>query len=180
MVTSYINDGFADVGTMLGGRLWGAAHMAQLRTLARRLLLMGLAVGLLALAVLLGLRPQVQRLFTHDSATRRAMDGVWLLLSLMQPVNAAVFVYDGLLYAMQAFAFKRNIVALATLGFFLPAIAWAVLYFRTLLAIWTAYALLTACRCAGAVWKERDMIRRTERGSAGSASSASSADPVNS
>lgn len=164
MVTSYINDGFADVGTMLGGRLWGAAQMAPLRTLARRLLVMGLVVGVVALAVMLAGRRQIQSLFTHDPATLQQMNRVWLLLSLMQPINAAVFVYDGLLYAMQAFAFKRNIVALATLGLYLPAIVWATLYFQTLLAVWVAYALLTGCRCAGAVWKERDMIRRTEAG----------------
>lgn len=157
MVTSYINDGFADVGTMVGGRFWGAGRLEPLRQLARRLLLLGLSVGLVALTVLLAARHPLQRLFTHDVVTLQVVDGVWLLLALMQPVNAAVFVYDGLLYAMQAFAFKRNIVALATLGLYLPAIAWAALYFHNLLAVWVAYALLTACRCAGAGWKHRSL-----------------------
>ena len=44
------------------------------------------------------------------------------MLVLMQPCNAAVFVYDGLMLALQAFAFIRNLMLGATLGMFSPAL----------------------------------------------------------
>jgi len=76
--------------------------------LARRLLLLGVAVGGGAGAALNAWRDPVIALFTGEPGAVAVLRGpVWALLCAMQPVNGAVFVYDGLLYATQSFAWVR-------------------------------------------------------------------------
>ena len=55
----------------------------------------------------------------------------------LQPVNALVFVYDGLIYAVRAFGFLRNALAKS-------------LSPSSLLAIWAAKAALNCWRCGSA------------------------------
>ena len=162
-VTSYLCDGFADVGTMLGGAMVGRGDWADLRTLARLLVACGSVTGLVVGAVLGTSPTAIQHLFTRDPATLKHLNsGLWWLLVGMQPVNALVFVYDGLLYAVQAFAFKRNIVALGGFGVYLPVLLVAILgpTRATLLFVWLAYAGLTAVRFVGAVWQFGMLLRR--------------------
>jgi len=76
--------------------------------LARRVLLLGVAVGGGAGAALNAWRDPVIALFTGEPGAVAVLRGpVWALLCAMQPVNGAVFVYDGLLYATQSFAWVR-------------------------------------------------------------------------
>ena len=52
MLTSYIVDGFADVGTMYGAKLLGAHQYAHFYTLRDRLALMGCITGIASAAAL--------------------------------------------------------------------------------------------------------------------------------
>ena len=45
---------------------------------------------------------------------------VWPLISSMQIINSIVFVFDGLVFAAQAFRYARNVMVCAVLGWFLP------------------------------------------------------------
>ena len=101
MVTSYVVDGFADVGTMVGSRLLGGGESRAMRRLTVLLATLGLATGILAGALLFALQRPLIAAFTRHEATRTLLDGpLWLLLCALQPVNALVFVYDGILYAV--------------------------------------------------------------------------------
>ena len=48
---------------------------------------------------------------------------LWALLCALQPVNSLVFVYDGLLFATQSFAYARNALAIGAIGVFAPGLA---------------------------------------------------------
>ena len=70
----------------------------------------------------------------------------------LQPVNALVFVYDGLIYAVRAFGFLRNALLLGVCCTFAPALALAkTLSPSSLLAIWAAKAALNCWRCGSAL-----------------------------
>jgi hypothetical protein len=48
---------------------------------------------------------------------------VWHTLAYAQPLNALVFVYDGLIYAFQGFSFVRELMEVGVGFVFLPALA---------------------------------------------------------
>ncbi|EOD28222.1 hypothetical protein EMIHUDRAFT_442977, partial [Emiliania huxleyi CCMP1516] len=153
MVTSYVVDGFADVGTMVGSRLLGAGEERHMRRLTATLLLLGLATGGVAACLMAALHDPLVAAFTRDSETRAMLHTpLWTLLCALQPVNALVFVYDGLIYAVRAFGFLRNALLLGVCCTFAPALALAKsLSPSSLLAIWAAKAALNCWRCGSAL-----------------------------
>ena len=159
MATSYVCDGFADAGTMLGAKLLAERHYGQVIQVFRRLVAYGLVVGAVCAAGLWFLRDSIVGLFyapsSSDKATaavRAALVAVWPLLCAMQVPNALVFVYDGLIYATQSFAFVRNVMLVGCLAIFAPALALGFHFGHTLLWIWVAKSILNAWRCACAIW----------------------------
>ncbi|CAI5459317.1 unnamed protein product [Closterium sp. Yama58-4] len=133
MVNIYIADGFATAGTIVASSLAGrmaqahtrgehAALLADLRLVCWRVLRMGLIAGILICAAYTSLERHIVALFTYDEATKAQLRHVWLLLAFMQPLNAVVFVYDGLIYAAQAFSYMAACLAVGFFTLFLPAV----------------------------------------------------------
>ena len=118
-------------------------------------------------------------LFTSDEGVVEQLGSVWLVLCAMQPSNGCVFVLDGLLLALQAFAFAgRSMLAVSHLPpclrlcvshrldltsrwclrvqlvglVFLPLLAFAYSSSPTLAAVWWAKCALNLGRllCAAA------------------------------
>lgn len=69
LVTSFIVDGFADVGTMLSSRLLGSDTLSELRDLTSKLVLLGLGTGLLVAVLFAALQHPLSQIFTRDLAT---------------------------------------------------------------------------------------------------------------
>ena len=106
--------------------------------------------GLQIMRMALQARPALESFFTADPAARLLLRTVWPLLCALQPVNATVWVYDGLLYATVSFTFVRNALAIGVCLVFAPA-----LYFLRpygLVGLWAAKALLNGFRCAAALF----------------------------
>jgi hypothetical protein len=76
--------------------------------------------------------------------------GVWRTLALAQPLNALVFVYDGLVYAFQDFAYARELMSTGVGYVFLPSLAFVAASARptTLADIWRCKVALNAWRLA--------------------------------
>eukprot|EP00037_Helgoeca_nana_P035676 m.426291 g.426291 ORF g.426291 m.426291 type:complete len:496 (-) comp57342_c0_seq1:108-1595(-) len=187
-LTSYVCDGFADVGTMLASKLIGEGRPEAVRRLSRRLLAMGEVVaGIVVIVLVVGEEP-VQRLFTRDPAVSRLLQQNWVLLVAMQPINAAVFITDGVLIAFgaPAFRFIRNLMLVGVCCLFAPSMVVAVEVYHTLLALWVAKNILTTWRCACALWfielrpvaQPRDSLR-CDGADATEKSSLLSSEPVN-
>lgn len=167
MLSSYLVDGFATAGTVLGARLAGEAAAAaaagrdpksvalpSLRSICARLLLLGGAFGCAFAAALFALRDAVAAAFTRDPAVVAALVApeVWRTLCLAQPLNALVFVYDGLVYAFQDFAYVRELMEVGVGYAFLPSLAWIAAGRRggaTLGAVWKCKVGLNAWRAVG-------------------------------
>lgn len=167
MITSYVADGFADVGTMRGARMLGAGDGDGMRRLTLRVGALGVATGVGAAAVMAVYSDGIARLFTRDAAVVGVLRATWPLLCALQPINATVFVYDGLMYATQSFAFVRNALAIGVLGGFAPALWAAATYGRTLRALWAAKAVLNSWRCLSALFRIHLQLWPTWRRTAG-------------
>lgn len=154
-LSSYICDGFADVGTMLGAADVGAGR--SIAVLSRRLLVLGFSTGVICAVAMATFQDQLAAAFTHEREVHRQLEIVWPILVLMQPCNAMVFVYDGLMLALQIWGYIRNLMAFTTLGLFAPVLVliYGFLpgYKQTLLAVWVSKCFLNVGRCVGSAWR---------------------------
>ena len=155
MLTSYVVDGFADTGTMIGGRLLGGGHTRQMRRLTIILAALGLLTGLAVGGGLALLRKPLSIAFTKHEPTRILLTSgyLWPVLCILQPINSLVFVYDGLLYATRSFSFVRNALAIGVILIFAPSLGCVVVYEYTLVNLWIAKAGLNGWRCVSALFR---------------------------
>ena len=157
MFMSLICDGIADVGTMVSAKLLGeGGRTAEIRAVRDMLLSAGMGVGVVVSVSMWVCRDRIVSFFALAEASQELLLRIWPLLCGMQTVNAAVFVLDGFIYGVQAFSFVRNLMLLACVGWFGPALLCvdvpAVVGWRSLLGVWCAKAGLNAIRAAGAVY----------------------------
>ncbi|KAL3154194.1 hypothetical protein ABBQ32_013706 [Trebouxia sp. C0010 RCD-2024] len=161
LLTSYVTDGFAVAGTVLGSRLSSQRHITvdksatrSLQILCRRVLLSGLAIGVTFGIAFFAAQDWLISLFTQSKETTGILQYVvWPLVCIVQPLNSLVFVYDGLLYASQSFAYTRNVMLLGFILVFCPMIIVAELSIQALWGVWVAKAALNLCRLLGGVFR---------------------------
>ena len=123
--------------------------LASLRSVCARLLLLALIAGTAICLGFVRFRATLVRGFTSDEFVASALldEKLWTLLAFSQPLNAAVFCLDGLVYAFQDFGFVREAFEVGVGYVFAPTLAWA--YGKTpatLAAVWTAKVALNAWR----------------------------------
>ncbi|GAQ78988.1 MATE efflux family protein [Klebsormidium nitens] len=150
LITVYVVDGFANAGTIVGSDLAGRMEASrgpqalfilfELRKLTRRLLIMGNGVGFLVAIVYFFGQERIISAFTYDEGTKAQLRTVWLLLTVVQPLNATVFIYDGLIYASQSFNYMANCMFVGFIVIFLPFCGASAFYFKNLLWVWIAKA----------------------------------------
>jgi putative MATE family efflux protein len=145
-------DAIAIAGQALVGRYLGADDPARTRAAARRMLELGVLAGVAIGALVVATRGVLPALFTDDAAVRDAATSVLLVVGVMQPVNAVVFVLDGILIGAGDTRYLGLAMVAAT-ALYLP-VAWLVVVFdRGLLALWGALALLMVARLVGMGWR---------------------------
>ena len=128
LVCSYIVDGFATIGTIYGSRLYSIKCIKKMRVLTVRLLSYGVSLGLLFCVTFLSLGATGRKLIAGtDERTNFYLEKTWTIVSFAQPVNALVFVLDGLMYATKSYAFARDVMVAGVGLVYLPAILSATL-----------------------------------------------------
>ena len=116
------------------------------------MLLSGLAIGSAFGIVFFIAQDWLISLFTQSADTIGILHHyLWTLVCIVQPLNSLVFVYDGLLYASQSFAFTRNVMLLGFCLVFCPLIAIVQLSVQALWGVWVAKGALNICRLLGGV-----------------------------
>lgn len=148
LICSHLSDGYATAAVVIGSRLFGAGRKSELINLSRALVGVGVVTGALFSAILIAGESGIPSLFTRDEATKSALlsSGVWRVLVVAQPVNAACFVYDGFIYATQSFTYIREVMASGVGLVFLPALFFANRPTASLRGIWTAKLALNIWR----------------------------------
>ncbi|MGA0884060.1 MAG: hypothetical protein ACO3Q1_05235, partial [Candidatus Nanopelagicales bacterium] len=87
-------------------------------------------------------------LFTENPAVHDLLRSVWILLALVQVLNAVVFVTDGILMGVNDYKFLASVQTISLVGLLI------VLYFaQSLLAILTALAIWMIVRLIFQVWR---------------------------
>jgi len=122
--------------------------------LCNRVLLSGLAIGSSCGVAFYFGQSWLISVFTQAEATIDILHNyLWSLLCVVQPLNSLVFVYDGLLYASQSFAFTRNVMLIGFFLVFCPMITLAQYTVKALWGVWVAKAALNLCRLLGGVYR---------------------------
>ncbi|NNF37856.1 MAG: MATE family efflux transporter, partial [Gemmatimonadetes bacterium] len=81
----------------------GGAEEDEARRVGNRILLWGLVVGIVLAVTFAAARPWLPRLFTSDPDAVSRVDRLLPFIIWMQPLNAVVFVWDGILMGAQRF-----------------------------------------------------------------------------
>ena len=142
-------DALAIAGQAMVGRFLGGDDANEARVAARRMIEWGVAVGVVFGVLLLILRPLVVPLFTPDADVQDLALQVLVIVAVMQPLNAVVFVLDGILIGAGDVTYLAWAMLVATIGVFAPAAAAVLVLDGGLLWLWGALVLWMGARCVG-------------------------------
>jgi Na+-driven multidrug efflux pump len=142
-------DALAIAGQAMVGRFLGSADAHQARAAARRMMEWGVIVGIGFGIVLVVSRPWLVPLFTDDPGVRHLADQLILVVAVLQPLNAAVFVLDGVLIGAGDQRFLAGAMVIATFLVYAPAALLVTVAGGGVVALWGALALWFLARGVG-------------------------------
>jgi putative MATE family efflux protein len=145
-------DAVAIAAQAMIGRLLGAGDADAARAASKRMVEWGLLAGLVLGALIAVLRPVLAPLFSDDPAVIDLTLQVLWLVAVLQPLNAVVFVLDGILIGAGDLRFLAGAMV-AAFALFLPAAILAGTAGGTLPWLWGAITLLMGARLAGVAWR---------------------------
>lgn len=160
-LVSYGVDGFAHAAEALVGNRLGAGDRLAARHYARRILLWGAAIGLLFSGIYAVGLERIAGWFTPHAEVVAAVASLTVLVAVVQPLNALVFVLDGIFIGANDSAYLFRAMALAAFAGFAPAAILLVIVLEGgLVAAWGAYIVLMlgrflplARRYRGSAWQ---------------------------
>jgi putative MATE family efflux protein len=142
-------DAIAIAGQAMIGRFLGAGEADEARRAGRRMIEWGVVAGAGFGVAVVALRSVLVPVFTDDAAVASLARDVLLVVALLQPINAVVFVLDGVLIGAGDLRYLAKGMAVSGLVVFLPAALLVLAVGGSLLWLWGALALLMAARLAG-------------------------------
>jgi putative MATE family efflux protein len=145
-------DAVAIAAQAMVGRLLGAGDTVAARAASKRMVEWGLLAGLVLGALVAVLRPVLAPLFSDDPAVVDLTLQVLWLVAVLQPLNAVVFVLDGILIGAGDLRFLAGAMVVA-FALFLPAAILAGSAGGTLGWLWGAVTLLMVARLVGVAWR---------------------------
>lgn len=155
-------DALAVAGQALVASHLGAGDRRAAREVGDRLLWLGLWIGGALAAVVAIAQPLIPRAFDAGPEVGAALQQLLPIVVLMQPLNALVFVWDGLFLGLRDYRF----VAGAMVASAAPA-AVLLLLVRPLglglLGVWAALVLFMVARAATSAWRWAGARRRLLR-----------------
>ena len=142
-------DALAIAGQAMVGRFLGASSVHDARAVGRRLIELGIGVGVLFGLAVVALRPWLAGAFTNDEGVRHLVLEVLWIVAALQPVAAIVFVLDGVLIGAGDAGYLALAMLVATVGVYLPAALLVAVLDGGLLWLWGAIALWMFARFVG-------------------------------
>lgn len=141
-------DALAIAGQAMIGRLLGAGDADGARRAASRMVQWGVVAGAVFAVAVGALRPLLAPLFSGDDAVVALAADVLVVVAVLQPANAVVFVLDGVLIGAGDMRYLA-VVMFTSAALFVPAAVAVLETGHGLLALWAAIALLMAARLTG-------------------------------
>jgi len=142
-------DAIAIAGQAMIGRFLGAGAADEARLAGRRMVQWGIVAGVVFAAAVAVARPALVPLFSRDEAVRALAVDVLVVVAILQPINAVVFVLDGVLIGAGDLRYLAKAMAMSGLVVFLPVALLVLAVDGSLLALWGALALLMSARLVG-------------------------------
>jgi Na+-driven multidrug efflux pump len=141
-------DAIAIAGQALVGRYLGAGDGGGARTVARRMLELGVGAGIAVGVVIALTRPWLVVPFTTDASVRDLTEQVLWFVAVRQPLAAAVLVFDGILIGAGDARYLALAMVAASLvyGVLLAAAIWVG---AGLLWLWAAFSVWILLRWLG-------------------------------
>lgn len=115
LLLAMIVDSLAVAAQALVAGYRGSGDVGMARRASNRLLVWGLASGLTLGGLFYLLAPVLIRLFTADPAVLAALGDIYPFVVAMQPLNAIVFVWDGVFMGAERFRFLAVQMAVSAL-----------------------------------------------------------------
>ena len=142
-LVSYGVDGFAHAAEALVGNRLGAGDRLGARRYARRILIWGVGIGLLFSGIYAVGLERIAGWFTPHAEVVAAVASLTVVVAVVQPLNALVFVLDGIFIGANDAAYLFRAMALAAFAGFAPAAVLLVVALEGgLVSAWTAYLVL--------------------------------------
>jgi putative MATE family efflux protein len=148
-------DALAIAGQAMIGRFLGADSPADAKSAGRRLLELGIGTGIVFAIAVVVARPWLVELFTNDAGVRDLALQTLVVVALLQPIAAVVFVLDGVLIGAGDAGYLALAMVVATFEVYLPAALAVALTGAGLLWLWGALALWMLARFVGMVARYR-------------------------
>lgn len=120
LLASFVIDGFAITGTSLGAKQIGADQFQEFRNLGRKLSKLALLMGICFTICYYFAKGPILSLFTHDPKVLLHIDSIFWLVILFQPLNALVYIFDGLMFATRQYSYMKKHMAIGFLCIFVP------------------------------------------------------------
>ncbi len=150
--SALVLDALAVSGIALVPKYKTSTDSAKARSVSNRLLSLGASGGLMLAAILFAIGPVIPSWFTSDPEVIAEIRSIWSLCVLVQPINALVFVWDGLFIGAEDIRY----LALAMIASAAVA-SLALLLVRPLelglRGVWGALFLLLCVRLVTMAWR---------------------------
>lgn len=138
-------DAFAIAAQAMVGLRLGAGDVRGARTVLRRVLAWGVGSGVVVALTLLVARPALARAFTPDPAVHLVLDPTLVVLALVIPVGAVVFMLDGVLIGAGDARYLALANTIAT-AVHVPFVVAVVMSGGGLPSLWAAYGVWILAR----------------------------------
>ncbi|MFM8305482.1 MAG: MATE family efflux transporter [Actinomycetota bacterium] len=144
-------DALAIAAQALVGRFLGAGEPNRARAASVRMIELGVLAGVVVGLVVAASAPWFPDLFTGDAAVVDLAAQVLLVVAVLQPLGAVVFVLDGVLIGAGDQRYLAAAMVVASFGVFAPLAALVATTGGGLLALWGAIAAWMVARAVGMV-----------------------------
>ena len=141
-------DAIAIAGQALVGRYLGADDATSARSVSRRMLHLGLAAGTVLGLAVIATRPWLSDLFTNSAGVRHQTDQILWFVAGLQPLAAAVFIFDGILIGAGDAKYLAGAMAAASV-IYGGVLAVMAPFDLTLELLWSAFTLWMIVRWFG-------------------------------
>ncbi len=152
LLSSLIIDSLAVAGQSLVAVDKGRGDIPRAREVSNRLLQLGIGGGVVLAAGFWAAEPYIPGIFTQDAGVTSATEAILPLAVAMLPINAAVYVFDGILVGASDFKWMAGamvIAAASAVGLLMGVEPMEL----GLTGVWGALAVLMTGRLATLVWR---------------------------
>ena len=117
---AFMIDGYSSAGNILSGKLLGAKDYKSLMALSKKLIKIGVVMGVVLAIIGAIIYKPIGLLFTKAPEVLNEFYNVFWIVLIMQPICAIAFIFDGVFKGLGEMKTLRNILLLSTFLVFIP------------------------------------------------------------